>query len=115
MQNGTDTNNAIYAAKRVAKMKSTGTIEAGTGLWYAPNTDATNSSGFTGLPGGYRSNNGTFNLIGYNGYWWEFYGVRYLRCLEPRPVLRRWQRRQGLPLKQMAFLFVASGIDNLSI
>jgi uncharacterized protein (TIGR02145 family) len=36
------------------KMKSTGTIEAGTGLWYAPNIGATNESGFTGLPGGFR-------------------------------------------------------------
>jgi uncharacterized protein (TIGR02145 family) len=29
------------------KMKSTGTIEAGTGLWLSPNTGATNESGFT--------------------------------------------------------------------
>jgi len=29
------------------KMKTTGTIEAGTGLWYAPNEGATNSSGFS--------------------------------------------------------------------
>ncbi|MFM9005842.1 MAG: fibrobacter succinogenes major paralogous domain-containing protein, partial [Flavobacteriales bacterium] len=28
-------------------MKSTGTIEAGTGLWYSPNTGATNNSGFS--------------------------------------------------------------------
>jgi len=34
------------------KMKTTGTIEAGTGLWYAPNTGATNSSGFSCLPAG---------------------------------------------------------------
>ena len=33
-------------------MKSVGTIEDGTGLWYFPNLDATNSSGFTGFPGG---------------------------------------------------------------
>jgi len=53
------------------KMKSTGTIEAGTGLWYAPNTDATNSSGFTGLPGGYRDYYGRFYNIVYEGYWWS--------------------------------------------
>lgn len=31
----------------------------------------TNSSGFTGLPGGYRSNDGSCNLIGFYGYWWS--------------------------------------------
>jgi uncharacterized protein (TIGR02145 family) len=53
------------------KMKSTGTIDGGTGLWYSPNQDATNSSGFTGLPGGRRANNGTYNEIGYFGFWWS--------------------------------------------
>lgn len=53
------------------RMKATGTIEAGTGLWYTPNTDATNSSGFTGLPGGFRSDWGSFYLIGFYGYWWS--------------------------------------------
>jgi len=52
------------------KMKSTGTIEAGTGLWYAPNI-ATNSSGFTGLPGGYRFIYGSFFDIGYSASWWS--------------------------------------------
>jgi uncharacterized protein (TIGR02145 family) len=46
------------------KMKATGTIEAGTGLWYAPNGGATNSSGFTALPAGYRNNDGTFYAQG---------------------------------------------------
>jgi uncharacterized protein (TIGR02145 family) len=32
------------------KMKSTGTIEAGTGLWHSPNSGATNISGFSGIP-----------------------------------------------------------------
>ena len=48
------------------KMKSTGTS-----LWLSPNTDATNSSRFTGLPGGYRFNNGTFLNFGNSGYWWS--------------------------------------------
>ena len=52
------------------KMKSTGTIEAGTGLWHSPNAGATNSSGWTGLPGGYRYSGGFYN-VGYHGYWWS--------------------------------------------
>ncbi len=48
------------------KMKATGTS-----LWNTPNTDATNSSGFSGLPGGCRDYNGTFFVIGYNAYWWS--------------------------------------------
>ena len=48
------------------KMKATGTT-----LWTAPNTGATNSSGFTGLPGGCRSSNGPFYDIGNNGVWWS--------------------------------------------
>ena len=46
------------------KLKATGTIEGGTGLWYAPNTDATNTSGFNAIPGGYRINYGTYYSIG---------------------------------------------------
>lgn len=48
------------------KMKETGTTH-----WLDPNTDATNSSGFTGLPGGYRSSDGTFYGIGNYGTWWH--------------------------------------------
>jgi uncharacterized protein (TIGR02145 family) len=45
--------------------------EAGTTHWHSPNTDATNSSGFTALPSGDRnSDDGTFYNIGYYGYWW---------------------------------------------
>ena len=53
------------------KMKATGTIQAGTGLWASPNTDATNASGFTGLPAGFRDVTGTFYTIGVNGIWWS--------------------------------------------
>ena len=51
------------------KMKSTGTIEAATGLWYSPNTGATNESGFTAVPAGGRNFNGPFLDIGYLGFW----------------------------------------------
>ena len=40
-------------------------------LWSSPNTGATNSSGFTGLPAGYRNINGTFSNIGFYGYFWS--------------------------------------------
>jgi uncharacterized protein (TIGR02145 family) len=52
------------------KMKSTGTIEAGTGLWFAPNQDATNSSGFTAFPGGVRFFD-SFNYFGRFGVFWS--------------------------------------------
>jgi uncharacterized protein (TIGR02145 family) len=35
------------------------------------NGNGTNTSGFLGLPGGYRNFNGPFNLIGGNGTWWS--------------------------------------------
>lgn len=47
------------------KMKETGTIH-----WAAPNADASNSSGFTGLPGGGRYNGIFANLTG-GGIWWS--------------------------------------------
>lgn len=61
------------------KMKSKGTIQAGTGLYKYPNTDATNESGFTGLPGGYRHYTGEFHDVGDAGYWWtsEQYNTYY--------------------------------------
>ncbi len=45
--------------------------EVGTANWISPNTDATNISLFTGLPGGYRHNDGYYSSIGSNGSWWS--------------------------------------------
>jgi uncharacterized protein (TIGR02145 family) len=44
------------------KLKQTGNLQQGTGLWYSPNTGATNSTGFNGLPGGHSDgdNNGYY-------------------------------------------------------
>jgi uncharacterized protein (TIGR02145 family) len=48
------------------KLKETGTTH-----WLSPNTGATNETGFTALPGGYRNYDGTFHFIGYYGFWWS--------------------------------------------
>jgi uncharacterized protein (TIGR02145 family) len=45
--------------------------EVGYAHWYSPNEGATNESGFTALPGGYRSSNGTFGSIESYGRWWS--------------------------------------------
>ena len=38
--------------------------------WYNGG-NGTNSSGFSGLPGGYRSNDGYFTNAGFSGHWWS--------------------------------------------
>ena len=48
------------------KLKETGTTH-----WNSPNSDATNSSGFTALPGGYRFSLGSFNYMGSNAMFWS--------------------------------------------
>jgi uncharacterized protein (TIGR02145 family) len=49
------------------KMKSTGTQ-----YWASPNFAATNESGFSGLPGGYRHGpNGEFHYTGAFSFWWS--------------------------------------------
>jgi uncharacterized protein (TIGR02145 family) len=49
------------------KLKETGTFH-----WPNPNAGATNSTGFTALPGGYRVYlNGAFGNVGYGGNWWS--------------------------------------------
>jgi uncharacterized protein (TIGR02145 family) len=44
--------------------------ESGTNHWNPPNTGATNSSGFTAIPGGYRNINGYY-FKGEQAYWWS--------------------------------------------
>ena len=56
------------------KMKEVGTLN-----WLSPNTEATNESGFSGLPGGARlHNNGAFDGgVGYGGVWWSSTNVPF--------------------------------------
>ncbi len=48
------------------KLKETGITH-----WNSPNEGATNETGFTALPGGYRNVSGYFNLLGDYGGWWS--------------------------------------------
>jgi uncharacterized protein (TIGR02145 family) len=47
-----------------------GKMKAKTG-WKPPNTGATNESGFSGLPGGGRNYDGTYDDIDFYGFWWS--------------------------------------------
>ena len=53
--------------------------EVGTTSWNSPNTDATNTSLFSALPGGNRYNDADYGRIGLYGYWWSSseYGANY--------------------------------------
>jgi uncharacterized protein (TIGR02145 family) len=70
---GADTSfaNGLQSTIAGGMLKATGTLQAGTGLWQNPNTGATNSSGFTGLPGGGRSLDGSNFYISGIGWWWS--------------------------------------------
>jgi uncharacterized protein (TIGR02145 family) len=60
-------NNGEYSETAGGKMKSTGTQ-----YWPAANEGATNESGFSGLPNGFRSGgSGFFFAIGDFGFWWS--------------------------------------------
>jgi len=43
--------------------------------WESPNSGATNVSGFTALPAGYRGAYGDFYALGTGGYWWSYSGL----------------------------------------
>jgi uncharacterized protein (TIGR02145 family) len=48
------------------KLKEIGTVH-----WESPNTEATNTSGFTALPGGIRNGFGVYSSMGRFGLWWS--------------------------------------------
>ena len=55
-----------YTPTAGGKMKTTGTQ-----YWKSPNEEATNSSGFSVLPGGSRAFFGSFRFMGATGRWWS--------------------------------------------
>lgn len=57
------------------KLKETGTTH-----WKSPNTGATNESGFSALPGGYRDNLGDFDDLGISAFFWStFKSISFYR------------------------------------
>ena len=58
----------ILGGQNVAggKMKETGTLH-----WFSPNINATNSSGFTGLPGGGRTSGGYYDWLRNSSAFWS--------------------------------------------
>jgi uncharacterized protein (TIGR02145 family) len=72
-------------------LATSGAMKSVTG-WSLPNYGATNSSGFSGLPGGYRDDYGNFTLVGANGSWWTYSTDGIARALyydfEPANVFR---------------------------
>ncbi|MFN9883591.1 MAG: FISUMP domain-containing protein, partial [Bacteroidota bacterium] len=52
-------------------MKTTGTIQEGNGLWNFPNSGASNNSGFSGVPVGYRNSLGSYFNNGNSQRWWS--------------------------------------------
>ncbi len=52
-------------------MKTTGTLEDGTGLWRSPNVGATNISGFSGVPGGARFDDGSYLVKSLHAIFWS--------------------------------------------
>jgi uncharacterized protein (TIGR02145 family) len=45
--------------------------ESGTTFWVDPNTGASNTSGFSAYPGGFRYYDGKFFDFGFSAYWWS--------------------------------------------
>jgi uncharacterized protein (TIGR02145 family) len=62
--------------------------ESGTTHWQSPNVGATNESGFTALPGGYRHADGTFNYVNILGGWWSS---------TESSITNAWYRHIGAP------------------
>jgi uncharacterized protein (TIGR02145 family) len=80
--------------------------EAGTTNWLTPNTGATNTSGFTALPSGYRSILGEYDALGTISYHWStdpetdprIWGIE-LRNTNGEFVTGAYNRNDGLPVR----------------
>ncbi|MFN5319636.1 MAG: fibrobacter succinogenes major paralogous domain-containing protein, partial [Bacteroidia bacterium] len=77
--------------------------------WESPNQGATNESGFSGLPGGYRYyfQTGYFTDIGFYGYWWSTTTqpstssawIRTLNYSDDNASLASYAKKNGLSVR----------------
>ncbi len=82
------------------KLKSTGNKKNGSGLWTCPNDGATNESGFSGLPGGFRDSKGLFTgAIGMGGYWLCSKGLFGLRYYTAEARYYSWNSYSGYSVR----------------
>ncbi|MFC2131722.1 FISUMP domain-containing protein, partial [Bacteroidota bacterium] len=88
------------------KLKSIGTIRNGDGLWTFPNDGATNESGFSAIPGGYRDNNGTYGYINWGANWWssseldnQYAMPRYLYYNYPTVFRTQYNKTFGISIR----------------
>ncbi len=63
--------------------------EVGSTHWPYPNSGATNETGFTSIPGGYRNLYGEFELMGDQAYWWT--ATKYDNPEQPNSAYFRYQ------------------------
>jgi uncharacterized protein (TIGR02145 family) len=63
--------NYLGGESKGGELQSAGPIDEGSGLWYESTTYATNKSGFTALPSGYRNPDGEFYYLGLYCYLWD--------------------------------------------
>jgi len=76
----------FQSATAGTEMKSTVTNSSnGSGLGWNPGSPGTNTSGFSGLPGGYRNFNGSFGNIRFTAYFWS--ATQY-----DNDLIRAWTR-----------------------
>jgi uncharacterized protein (TIGR02145 family)/uncharacterized repeat protein (TIGR02543 family) len=81
--------------------------ETGMEHWNSPNTGATNSSGFSALPGGVRSADGsTFYSIGKDGGWWSSTEAdtgsawnRHVHYDDVEVGRNYWKKRSGMSVR----------------
>jgi len=80
--------------------------ETGLNHWETPNTSATNETGFTALPEGYRLTSGEFDNLGINGNWWSvtengtnYAWYRYMLNGSPSVIRDYYNKNSGFSVR----------------